>query len=179
LGLITVQEREVYRDPFKDQIFKRDEARQLHTHQKDALDTITACIDRRQFSAFLLYGVTGSGKTEVYLQAISHALDKGLNALVLVPEIALTPQLTGRFQARFGGGIAILHSGLSDGERYDEWRRIRRGLARIVIGARSAIFAPLDKIGIIIVDEEHEASFKQSDGLRYNARDLALVRGRM
>ncbi|MBC7963422.1 MAG: primosomal protein N' [Steroidobacteraceae bacterium] len=179
LGLITVQEREVYRDPFKDQVFKRDEARQLHTHQKDALDTITACIDRRQFSAFLLYGVTGSGKTEVYLQAISHALDKGLNALVLVPEIALTPQLTGRFQARFGGGIAILHSGLSDGERYDEWRRIRRGLARIVIGARSAIFAPLERIGVIIVDEEHESSFKQSDGLRYNARDLSLVRGRM
>ena len=179
LGLIRVEEREVYRDPFKDATFKRDEARQLHTHQKDALDAVTACVDQQQFTAFLLYGVTGSGKTEVYLQAISHVLDKGLNALVLVPEIALTPQLTGRFQARFGGGIAILHSGLSDGERYDEWRRIRRGLARIVIGARSAVFAPLERIGIIIVDEEHESSFKQSDGLRYNARDLALVRGRM
>lgn len=180
LGLITVQEREVYRDPFKDTIIKRDQPRQLHTFQKDALEKIKACIDRQQFNTFLLYGVTGSGKTEVYLQAISHALDSGLNALVLVPEIALTPQLTGRFQARFGGtGLAILHSGLSDGERYDEWRRIRRGLARIVIGARSAIFAPLERIGIIIVDEEHEASFKQSDGLRYNARDLSLVRGRM
>lgn len=180
LGLITVQEREVYRDPFKDAIFIRDEPRRLHTYQKSALDTIIAGLDRRQFNAFLLYGVTGSGKTEVYLQAISHALDRGLNALMLVPEIALTPQLTGRFQARFGGAeLAILHSGLSDGERYDEWRRIRRGLARIVIGARSAIFAPLEKIGIIIVDEEHEASFKQSDGLRYNARDLSLVRGRM
>lgn len=180
LGLITVQEREVYRDPFKDAVFKRDEPRLLHTYQKNALDTITACLDRQQYNAFLLYGVTGSGKTEVYLQAISHALDRGLNALMLVPEIALTPQLTGRFQARFGGAeLAILHSGLSDGERYDEWRRIRRGLARIVIGARSAIFAPLEKIGIIIVDEEHEASFKQSDGLRYNARDLSLVRGRM
>jgi len=179
LGLSTVEDREVYRDPFKGHTVKRDEPRLLHTHQKSALDAIKRCLDGREFTPFLLYGVTGSGKTEVYLQAISHALKLGKNALVLVPEIALTPQLTGRFQARFGGGIAILHSGLSDGERYDEWRRIRRGLAQIVIGARSAIFAPLDKIGIIIVDEEHEASFKQSDGLRYNARDLALVRGRM
>lgn len=179
LGLAAADEREIYRDPFKDHAVKRDEPRRLHTHQKNALDAISVSIDRQQFTPFLLYGVTGSGKTEVYLQAIAHALQRGLNALVLVPEIALTPQLTGRFQARFGGGIAILHSGLSDGERYDEWRRIRRGLARIVIGARSAIFAPLERIGIIIVDEEHEASFKQSDGLRYNARDLALVRGRM
>ena len=179
LGLSRVEEREVYRDPFKDHKVARDEPRLLHTHQKAALDSISACLDGDLFTPFLLYGVTGSGKTEVYLQAISHALELGRNALVLVPEIALTPQLTGRFQARFGGGIAILHSGLSDGERYDEWRRIRRGLARIVIGARSAIFAPLEKIGIIIVDEEHEASFKQSDGLRYNARDLSLVRGQM
>lgn len=179
LGLCAEEEREVYRDPFKECSVPRDEPRLLHTHQKNALDAITLTLDRQQFTPFLLYGVTGSGKTEVYLQTISHALELGKNALVLVPEIALTPQLTGRFQARFGGGIAILHSGLSDGERYDEWRRIRRGLARIVIGARSAVFAPLDTIGIIIVDEEHEASFKQSDGLRYNARDLALVRGRM
>ncbi len=179
LDLSRIEEREVYRDPFKDCIVKLDEPRCLHTHQKGALDAIADALNLQKFSPFLLYGVTGSGKTEVYLQAISHALDLGKNALVLVPEIALTPQLTGRFQARFGGGIAILHSGLSDGERYDEWRRIRRGLARIVIGARSAIFAPLDKIGIIIVDEEHEGSFKQSDGLRYNARDLALVRGRL
>lgn len=179
LGLCSVEEREVYRDPFKNCVVKRDEPRLLHTHQKSALDEISSSLNRQQFAPFLLYGVTGSGKTEVYLQAITHTLELGRNALVLVPEIALTPQLTGRFQARFGGGIAILHSALSDGERYDEWRRIRRGLARIVIGARSAIFAPLDNIGIIIVDEEHEASFKQSDGLRYNARDLALVRGRM
>ena len=179
LGLSRAEEREVYRDPFKEHKTARDEPRLLHTHQKAALDAISTSLDSELFTPFLLYGVTGSGKTEVYLQAISHALELGKNALVLVPEIALTPQLTGRFQARFGGGIAILHSGLSDGERYDEWRRIRRGLARIVIGARSAIFAPLEKIGIIIVDEEHEASFKQSDGLRYNARDLALVRGQM
>ena len=179
LGLCRAEVREVYRDPFKDHVVTRDEPRKLHTHQKVALETITESLNRRQFSPFLLYGVTGSGKTEVYLQAISRTAELGRNALVLVPEIALTPQLTGRFQARFGGGIAILHSGLSDGERYDEWRRIRRGQARIVIGARSAIFAPLENIGIIIVDEEHESSFKQSDGLRYNARDLALVRGRM
>jgi primosomal protein N' (replication factor Y) len=179
LGLTTVVEREVYRDPFKDSCVKRDEPRRLHSHQQRALAAVTQNLDQSRFTPFLLYGVTGSGKTEVYLQAIAHVLQLGKNALVLVPEIALTPQLTGRFQARFGGGIAILHSGLSDGERYDEWRRIRRGLARIVIGARSAIFAPLDNIGIIIVDEEHESSFKQSDGLRYNARDLALVRGRM
>ncbi len=179
LGLSRAEEREVFRDPFKDRTVVRDEPRHLHTHQKAALDAITASLYHQSFKPFLLYGVTGSGKTEVYLQAISRTLELGKNALVLVPEIALTPQLTGRFQARFGGGIAILHSGLSDGERFDEWRRIRRGLARIVIGARSAVFAPLDKIGIIIVDEEHEASFKQSDGLRYNARDLALVRGKM
>ncbi|MDD2365285.1 MAG: primosomal protein N' [Desulfuromonadaceae bacterium] len=179
LGLIRAEDREVYRDPFKNSRVVRDSHRALHTHQKNALEAISSELDKREFSPFLLYGVTGSGKTEVYLQAISHALALKLNALVLVPEIALTPQLTGRFQARFGGGIAILHSGLSDGERYDEWRRIRRGEARIVIGARSAVFAPLANIGIIIVDEEHEASFKQSDGLRYNARDLSLVRGRM
>ncbi|MFZ4857149.1 MAG: replication restart helicase PriA [Desulfuromonadaceae bacterium] len=183
LGLCKVEEREVYRDPFKNRRAARDEPRLLHSHQKSALDAISTCLDGKLFTPFLLYGVTGSGKTEVYLQAISHALELGRNALVLVPEIALTPQLAGRFQARFGCGIAILHSGLSNVERYDEWRRIRRGLARIVIGARSAIFAPLEKIGIIIVDEEHEASFKQSDKelerLRYNARDLALVRGQM
>lgn len=177
LGLAEAREREIYRDPFKNCTIKRDTPRRLNRHQQAALDTIAVSLGRQQYTPFLLYGVTGSGKTEVYLQAIAHALENGMNALVLVPEIALTPQLTGRFQARFGGGLAILHSGLSDGERYDEWRRIRRGLARIVIGARSAIFAPLEKIGIIIVDEEHEASFKQSDGLRYNARDLALVRG--
>jgi primosomal protein N' (replication factor Y) len=179
LGLIVSEEREIYRDPFKNITVRRDEPRILHTHQKSALEAISSSLDQHKFIPFLLYGVTGSGKTEIYLQAISIVLGQGKSALVLVPEISLTPQLTGRFQARFGGGIAILHSGLSDGERYDEWRRIRRGLARIVIGARSAVFAPLENIGIIIVDEEHETSFKQSDGLRYNARDLALVRGRI
>ncbi|MBT1071213.1 replication restart helicase PriA [Pelotalea chapellei] len=179
LGLVEREQREVYRDPFRNEASVRDIPRVLNQHQQTAFVQISSSLDRHEFSPFLLHGVTGSGKTEVYLQAIAHALEQGRNALVLVPEISLTPQLVYRFRARFGGGIAILHSGLSDGERYDEWRRIRRGLVRIVIGARSAIFAPLEQIGIIVVDEEHEASFKQADNLRYNARDLALVRGQL
>ncbi|HEX9078222.1 MAG TPA: primosomal protein N' [Desulfuromonadaceae bacterium] len=179
LGLVEREEREVFRDPFREESIERDIPKALTPHQQAAFETIRAALDRQEFAPFLLHGVTGSGKTEVYLRAIGHALAQGRNALVLVPEISLTPQVVRRFRARFGGGIAILHSGLSDGERYDEWRRIRRGLVSIVIGARSAVFAPLGMIGVIVVDEEHEASFKQSDGLRYNARDLALVRGRM
>jgi primosomal protein N' (replication factor Y) (superfamily II helicase) len=179
LGLVQVAEREIYRNPFGEEAFERDTPRLLNVQQASALGHITAALDSANFTPFLLHGVTGSGKTEVYLQAIAHALEHGANALVLVPEISLTPQLVRRFRARFGSGIAVLHSALSDGERYDEWRRIRRGLVRIVIGARSALFAPLERIGIIVVDEEHESSFKQADGLRYNARDLALVRGRM
>lgn len=177
LGLIQLNEREVYRDPFAGLAVAKDSPKPLTPHQQQALTTILTALDKSCFTPFLLHGVTGSGKTEVYLQGISHALAAGRNALVLVPEISLTPQLVQRFRARFSDGIAVLHSALSDGERYDEWRRIRRGEVRIVIGARSAIFAPLERIGIIVVDEEHEASFKQSDGLRYNARDLALVRG--
>jgi primosomal protein N' (replication factor Y) len=179
LGLIRMEEREVYRNPFGEDALERDTPRVLNGQQASALNHVTAALERQSFTPFLLHGVTGSGKTEVYLQAIAHALEKDINALVLVPEISLTPQLVRRFRARFGSGIAVLHSALSDGERYDEWRRIRRGLVRIVIGARSALFAPLERIGIIVVDEEHESSFKQADGLRYNARDLALVRGQM
>ena len=176
---MQVEEREVYRNPFGEEAIERDTPRVLNIQQASALNHVTAALDSGSFMPFLLHGVTGSGKTEVYLQAIAHALEQGDNALVLVPEISLTPQLVRRFRARFGGGIAVLHSALSDGERYDEWRRIRRGLVRIVIGARSALFAPLERIGIIVVDEEHESSFKQADGLRYNARDLSLVRGQM
>ena len=179
LGLLQMEEREIYRNPFGEEPIQRDSPKLLNDQQAGALNQITAALDSGCFSPFLLHGVTGSGKTEVYLQAIARALEHGANALVLVPEISLTPQLVRRFRARFESGIAVLHSGLSDGERYDEWRRIRRGLVRIVIGARSALFAPLERIGIIVVDEEHESSFKQADGLRYNARDLALVRGRM
>lgn len=179
LGLVCREQREVYRNPFGAEQVEPDSPRSLNPHQQQAYDRLRDAVDGRQFAPFLLHGVTGSGKTEVYLQAIAHCLVREAGALVLVPEISLTPQLVSRFRARFGDGIAILHSGLSDGERYDEWRRIRRGEIRIVIGARSAIFAPLEQIGIIVVDEEHEASYKQSDGLRYNARDLALVRGRL
>jgi len=178
-GLLLLEEREVYRNPFGSSVVAADSPKPLNHHQQKALDQLVARLDSGEFSPFLLHGVTGSGKTEVYLQAIAHCLlSNNSTALVLVPEISLTPQLVQRFRARFGDVIAVLHSALSDGERYDEWRRIRRGEVRIVIGARSAIFAPLQRIGIIVVDEEHEASFKQSDGLRYNARDLALVLAR-
>ena len=133
---------------------------------------------------FLLHGVTGSGKTEVYLQAIAHALEQGKGAIVLVPEISLTPQTVERFKARFSSGplqtlVAVLHSHLSAGERHDEWHKIRQGRARIVIGARSAIFAPVDPLGLIIVDEEHEHTYKQEESPRYHARDVAIVRGQM
>ena len=128
------------------------------------------------FAPFLLHGVTGSGKTEVYLRVIAEALAAGKTALVLVPEISLTPQLAARFRARFGDQVAILHSGLSEQARLGEWSRLRRGEARIAVGARSAVFAPLANLGVIVVDEEHDGSFKQEEGVRYHARDVALVR---
>jgi len=138
----------------------------------------------RSSSTLLLHGVTGSGKTEVYLQALARALELGKGAIVLVPEISLTPQTVERFKARFSSGplrtlVAVLHSHLSAGERHDEWHKIRQGRARVVIGARSAIFAPVDPLGLIIVDEEHEHSYKQEEAPRYNARDVAVVRGQM
>jgi primosomal protein N' (replication factor Y) (superfamily II helicase) len=145
--------------------------------QASALEVLEAAIGGG-FSPFLLQGVTGSGKTEVYLRLIEAALAAGRGALVLVPEIALTPQLAGRFRARFGARVAVLHSGLADGERHDEWWRLRRGEARVAVGVRSAVFAPVADLAVVIVDEEHEPSFKQEEGLRYQARDLALVRGR-
>jgi primosomal protein N' (replication factor Y) (superfamily II helicase) len=130
------------------------------------------------FQPFLLHGVTGSGKTEVYLQLIARARDRGRGALVLVPEIALTPQLSGRFRARFGDQVALLHSGLSDAERHAEWLRLRRGEARICVGVRSAIFAPVQDLAVLVVDEEHDGSFKQDEGPGYHARDLAVVRAK-
>jgi primosomal protein N' (replication factor Y) len=131
-----------------------------------------------------LHGVTGSGKTEIYLQALAHALEQGKGAIVLVPEISLTPQTVERFKARFSSGklqtlVAVLHSHLSTGERHDEWHKIRQGRARIVIGARSAIFAPVEPLGLIIVDEEHEHTYKQEEAPRYHARDVAIMRGQM
>jgi primosomal protein N' (replication factor Y) (superfamily II helicase) len=149
----------------------------LTAAQEKALTAIDEA--RGTFTTFLLHGVTGSGKTEVYLQAIARTRTRGQGALVLVPEIALTPQLAGRFRARFGDEVALLHSGLSPAERHAEWTRLRRGEARICVGVRSAIFAPVQELGIVVVDEEHDGSFKQEDGPAYHARDLAVVRGRI
>jgi len=144
--------------------------------QAAALREIAAALDAGGFKPFLLHGVTGSGKTWVYLEAIARARAAGLSAVALVPEIALTPQLAGRFRARFGDDVAVLHSGLSERERVAEWTRIRDGRAGIVVGARSAVWAPVARLGIVVVDEEHEPSYKQDDRLRYQARDVALVR---
>ncbi len=149
----------------------------LTKHQAEVVDAITARLGT--YAAFLLHGVTGSGKTEVYLQVIERVLEADRGAIVLVPEIALTPQTVRRFQARFGDTVAVLHSHLSDGERYDEWQRIRAGDARVVIGARSAIFAPVTDLGAIIIDEEHETSYKQDKAPRYHARAVALERARL
>jgi primosomal protein N' (replication factor Y) len=149
----------------------------LTAAQEGALAAITAAFGA--YRPFLLHGVTGSGKTEVYLQAIARARAAGKGALVLVPEIALTPQLSGRFRARFGDDVALLHSGLSPAERHAEWLRLRTGEARICVGVRSAIFAPVQELGVLVVDEEHDGSFKQEDGPAYHARDLAVVRAKI
>ncbi len=168
---------EQLRDPFSMNDIIPTTALTLNEEQQNALNHIVASSDAQQYQPFLLEGITGSGKTEVYLQAAQHVFDQEKTVLFLVPEIALTPQMVRRVKSRFGAQTAVLHSGLSDGERYDEWRRIERGDAKIVVGARSAVFAPLDNIGLIIVDEEHETTYKQTDNPRYNARDIALWRG--
>lgn len=146
--------------------------------QLEAVRRINEAFGNGTFGVFLLHGVTGSGKTEVYLHAISGLANTGKGAIVLVPEIALTPQLLARFKGRFGDRVAVLHSGLTDRERADEYRRIQTGQADVAIGARSAVFAPFEKVGLIIVDEEHENSYKQDEGLRYNARDVAIMRAK-
>jgi len=180
LGYLQQSSREVSRDPFLAEPLPGDRQLTLNSEQQQAVSALAEALENSDFKPFLLHGVTGSGKTEVYLRAVEKCLDLNRQALILVPEIALTPQLVARFRARFEGGgirLAALHSGLSDGERYDAWRAILRGEVHIVIGARSAIFAPLPVPGLIIVDEEHDSSYKQGEGFRYNARDLALVRG--
>ncbi len=150
--------------------------RQLNAHQRTAFEEITRALETRQFSAFLLEGVTGSGKTEVYLQAIESCLALGRSALLLVPEIGLTPAVAGQFFSRFGDRVAILHSAFHDAERAEQWRRIRSGRARVVVGTRSGVFAPVQNLGLIIVDEEHDASYKQQEAPRYHGRDVAVMR---
>ena len=147
--------------------------------QQNAVERLRACLDSGETQTVLLFGVTASGKTEVYLNAIAHVLEQGRSAIVLVPEIALTAQIVDVFMGRFGEQVAVLHSRLSEGERHDEWRRMQQGKARIVVGARSAIFAPVQNVGLIVMDEEHEASYKQENTPRYNAKDLALERARL
>jgi len=174
-GVVGVESEEFYR-PVLPEDTPRDNRVQLNDEQRIS---VAALAGNDGFRPFLLWGVTGSGKTEVYLNAIGDVLARGRTALVLVPEISLTHQLVDRVRARFGEGVAILHSGLSDGERWDEWRRISRGEVAIAVGARSAVFAPLPNLGLIVVDEEHDPSYKQDDGIRYNGRDVAVVRAQL
>ncbi|ECJ9749539.1 primosomal protein N' [Listeria monocytogenes] len=173
LGLLSIQEKIVSRDPYENHQFEKSESLQLLPDQQTACEKITASTDQE---TFLIHGVTGSGKTEIYLQTIEAKLKEGQEAIVLVPEISLTPQMVERFKSRFGSEVAVLHSALSSGEKYDEWRKIERKEARVVVGARSAVFAPFENLGIIIIDEEHEASYKQEDNPRYHARDVAIWR---
>ncbi len=174
---VQIIEKEVSRSEAYFENVATDSALVLNEEQEAAVQAITQQIGQGG-KPFLLEGVTGSGKTEVYLQVIQEALSRGKTAIMLVPEISLTPQVTNRFISRFGKKVAILHSGLSNGERYDEWRKVERGEAQVVVGARSAIFAPLKNIGAIIIDEEHEASYKQDSNPRYHARDVALLRAK-
>ncbi len=199
-GLVVIAPQISERDPYAHEHILPTQPLPLNPQQETALTSIIAAMDRAPAAAtqpknqeggkselknvFLIHGVTGSGKTEVYLQAIAHALEHGKGAIVLVPEISLTPQTVERFKARFSSGplqtlVAVLHSHLSAGERHDEWHKIRQGRARIVIGARSAIFAPVEPLGLIIVDEEHEPTYKQEEAPRYHARDVAIMRGQM
>ncbi|HFD1556654.1 TPA: primosomal protein N' [Enterococcus faecium] len=177
-GWLKFIESERYRDPYKDRVFDQTTALELNAEQKNAVEQIIIAGQQQKDQVFLLEGITGSGKTEVYLQAIADVLSENKTAIMLVPEIALTPQMVERFKGRFGESVAVLHSGLSQGEKYDEWRKIEREEAQVVVGARSAIFAPLKNIGLIIIDEEHESSYKQDETPRYHARDLAIWRSK-
>ena len=177
-GLVEVVDEEEMRDPFKGASPEAAPRLTPTSAQQDALDALVAALDEPRPDPFLLQGITGSGKTLVYIELLREALARGRTAIVLVPEISLTPQTVSRFRAQFGDEVAVLHSGLSAGERYDAWRLLRRGERRIAVGARSALFAPLQNIGVVVVDEEHDGSYKQSEAPRYHARDLAVVRAR-
>lgn len=175
-GYIEISEIEVYRDPYRGRDFKPSAPLPLTAEQEAVYKRIVAAVDQEMHEVFLLHGVTGSGKTEIYLQCIQRCVDQGRQAVVLVPEIALTPQMVERFKGRFGSGVAVMHSRLSVGERYDEWRKIREGKAMVAVGARSAVFAPFANLGLIIMDEEHESSYKQEENPKYHARDVAVRR---
>ena len=178
-GIVELQDEAVRRDPDEGEEFLEDKPLELNPGQAVAMEHVLEQIDTPQ-KPMLMHGVTGSGKTEVYLQAAQRCVDLGKSVLILLPEISLTPQTVQRFKSRFASiqdQVAVLHSHLSQGERFDEWHRIRSGKAKIVIGARSAVFAPLTNVGIIIVDEEHENSYKQDSAPRYHGRDLAVLRG--
>jgi len=182
-GLVELREEAIVRDPHADEQFIATSNLILNQEQTHALKEIALALDSPEKARpFLLHGVTGSGKTEIYLQAIRAALERGHTAIVLVPEISLTPQTVERFKGRFADmqdAVAVLHSHLSEGERHDEWHKIHSGRARIVIGARSAVFAPLKDLGLIVVDEEHETTYKQEEAPRYHARDVAIVRAKI
>ncbi len=188
-GAVTIEKKEQLRNPLARRKVLPTRPLALNAEQAEALTVINRQIDlgftkratqtEEMPQPVLLFGVTGSGKTEVYLQAIANVLEQGGGAIVMVPEIALTPQTVQRFTARFGSSVAVLHSALSDGERHDEWHRLRRGDARIVVGPRSAVFAPVQNLALIVVDEEHEPSYKQEEHPKYHARDIALMRGRL
>ena len=175
-GLALVEDREVDRDPFADIPTGADPSHSPTDRQQEVIRTLVSAFDAGPTEPFLLHGVTGSGKTLVYIEVLSHVLAQGRGAIVLVPEISLTPQTVARFRARFGDQVAVLHSALSVGERFDAWRQLRSGRRRIAVGARSALFAPLLDLGVIVVDEEHDGSYKQSESPRYQARDMAVVR---
>jgi primosomal protein N' (replication factor Y) len=184
--LILVESRQIERDPFENETFVHAAKLELNAEQAGVFAKVRQSIEQNGTDLgpkpMLLFGVTGSGKTEIYLQAIEQVLDRGQGAIMLVPEISLTPQTVERFKSRFAAThheVAVLHSHLSEGERHDEWHKIRSGRARIAIGARSAIFAPVQKLGLVVVDEEHENSYKQEETPRYHGRDIAVLRGRL
>lgn len=175
-GYIAIIDMEVYRDPYQDRNFTPSTPFTLTDEQQQVYNSIISRINKREQGEYLIHGITGSGKTEVYLQCIQRVIEQDRQAIMLVPEIALTPQMVERFKGRFGDRVAVMHSRLSSGERYDEWRKIREGKSQVAIGARSAIFAPFSNLGLIIMDEEHETSYKQEESPKYHARDVAIHR---
>lgn len=172
-GYIRYIDVEVERDPLKHREIEPTKPMEPTREQKSALESIRNLIDTGKFNEVLLHGVTGSGKTEVYLQLIGYVLEKGRQAIVLVPEISLTPQMVDRFRGRFGDMVAVMHSRLSPGERFDQWRLIRDGRVKVVVGARSAVFAPFENPGLIIIDEEHETTYKSEITPKYTAAQIA------